>query len=212
MAEKIRCIIICGSPDFDANFIKSFVNPETDFIICADSGYLTAKRSDIIPHLFVGDFDSFSGEIPDDIEVIKLKVHKDDTDSMHCAEIAAQRNFREVVLLGATGARLDHTLANLSVLEYLSDNKINAYIENEKETVKLLSIGEYIFNNQNEKTFSVFPFGCDKITISYDGEVEYPANNLTVKSSVAVGISNIFRCDSVKVRLSKGKALFIVNK
>lgn len=211
MAEKVRCVIICGSPEFNADFIKNSVNPKTDYIICADGGYLTAKKAGLKADLFVGDFDSYQGEVSDKIDVVKLKVHKDDTDSMYCAKIAVEKNFKEVVLFGATGARLDHTFANICVLDYLNENGVNAYIENEKETVQILTVGEYKYN-KNGKTFSVFPFGCESIKISYEGNVEYPANNLLVKSSYAVGISNIFRGESVKVRLLSGKALFIVNK
>ncbi len=63
-----------------------------------------------------------------------------------------------------------------------------------------------------EDKVSVFPFGCGEITLSYSGEVEYPASRLKLCSSKAVGISNIFKSDSVRVLIESGKALFIVNK
>lgn len=211
MAEKVRCVIICGSPDTDADFVKSFLKPD-DYIICADSGYKTSVKSGVKPALFVGDFDSFDGEIESGIELIRLNTHKDDTDSMHCAEVALERGYKNIALLGATGARLDHTIANLSVLEYLRDNGAEAFIENEKEIVQILNEGEYTYSNLIGKTFSVFPFGCAETTVSYIGEVEYPAESLKLMSSRAVGISNIFKSSEVKVIIESGKALFIVNK
>ena len=42
-------------------------------------------------------------------------------------------NFsKEIVLLGATGSRVDHTLANISLLKLGVDNKINIYIAYKK--------------------------------------------------------------------------------
>ena len=212
MAEKVRCVIICGSPEYDTEFIKSFINTETDYIICADRGYMTAAEASVKPDLFVGDFDSFGGNVESDIEVIKLNTHKDDTDSMHCAAVAIEKGFKKVVLLAATGERLDHTLANICVLKYLSENGASASIENKKETVQFLPEGEYIYNGCNNKTFSVIPFGCESALVTYEGEVEYPAENLVLKSSLVVGVSNIFRSDSVKINVFSGNAVIIVNK
>jgi thiamine pyrophosphokinase len=211
MAEKIRCVIICGSPDADISFIKGFVKPD-DYVMCADNGYNTAIKAGIKPDIFVGDFDSFSGKLSDDIEVVKLKTHKDDSDSMHCAALAVEKDFNEVALLGADGARLDHTLANLYVLKFLYENNITAYLENEKETVQFLGVGEYTYNKVKGKTFSVFPFSGECCEISYKGKVEYPASFLELVSSEVKGLSNIFLEDNIKVQIHSGNALIVINK
>ncbi len=211
MAEKVRCIIICGSPDTDPGFVRDYVC-EDDYVICADRGYEIALKAGITPDVFVGDFDSFCGKIAGEIEVEALRTHKDDTDSMHCAELAADRGFKNVFLLGALGGRLDHTFANLSVLEYLCDNNINASVESESESVRVLNPGAYSYTGFKGKTFSVFPFGCEETVVTYLKDVEYPADSLTLKSAVAVGISNIFKSDCVKIRIESGTALVIVNK
>ncbi len=210
MAKKVRAVIICGSPECDLEFIKSFIN-RGDYIICADSGYNIALSLGVKPDLFVGDFDSYSGDVDTETEVVKLNTHKDDTDSMHCAEFCVKNGFNEVVLLNAAGARLDHTIANLSVLKYLALNGVNAKIETAGETVQFLPQGEYTYSNLNGKTFSAIPFGCDKAVISYEGEVEYPAENLTLDSSLVIGVSNIFRSDKVRVKILSGEALLILN-
>ena len=211
MAEKVRCIIICGSPEADCDFIRKSVCAD-DYVICADGGYYTASKAGITPDLFVSDFDSFNGKIENGVETVKLNTHKDDTDSMHCAKLAVERGFKNILILGALGGRLDHTFANLSVLEYLCDNNITASIESESESVRVLNSGEYSYTCLKGKTFSVFPFGCGETEVTYIGEVEYPAKALKLKSSLAVGISNIFKSDSVKIVIKSGKALVIVNK
>lgn len=208
MAEKIRCVIICGSPEYDADFVKSFIN-FNDYVMCADSGYKTAVSLGIKPDLFVGDFDSYNGTVGEDVECVKLNTHKDDTDTMHCADLAVKKEFKKVVLLCATGARIDHTLGNFCVLKYLSENNVEASIENPYETVQFLSRGEYIYNKKG-CTFSIIPFACESVTISFEGDVEYPADNLVISSSAVIGVSNVFNADGVKVRIIEGNALFIV--
>lgn len=211
MAEKERCIIICGSPETDIEFIKNYVKKE-DFVICADSGYKTALKAGIIPDIYVGDFDSYNGKVKDGVKVIKLNTHKDDTDSMHCAEICAEMGFEKAVLLSATGARLDHTLANLNVLKYLYENNVSASICSFDETVNYLRTGEYTYNNLKDRTFSIIPFCCEEARVSYFGEVEYPADNLLLSSSQVIGISNIFRNNRVKIKILSGNVLIVVNK
>lgn len=207
MAEKksVRSVIISGCPDADMSFIRSCINSD-DFIICADNGYNYAKQLDIVPDLVVGDFDSYNGVLPE-TEIITLQTHKDDTDTAHCAKFAIEQGFGEVVLFGALGGRSDHTFANFCVLQFLNENGVKGTIIDKNETVEFCSEGLYEFRNQNGKTFSVFPFSCDEAVVSYYGKCEYPADKLTLKASLAMGVSNIFRSDNVKIEVIKGKVL-----
>ena len=67
------------------------------------------------PDLVVGDFDSH--EKPEtDAEMIELPREKDDTDTFFAAKEMVRRGFEEFLLVGVIGARLDHTLGNLSIL------------------------------------------------------------------------------------------------
>lgn len=210
MAEKksVRCIIISGCPCADLNFIKGFINSD-DYIICADSGYNYAKQINIIPDLIVGDFDSYSGNLPE-TEIVTLQTHKDDTDTAHCAKIAIDRGFKEVIILGALGGRSDHSFANFCVLQFLNENGVEGIIIDKDETVEFKNTGLYEYKNLKDRTFSIFPFACNEAVVSYYGECEYPAENLTLKSSLAMGISNIFRSNDVKIEINQGKVLIFV--
>ena len=212
MAEKNikRCVIVCASPDAEAEYIKSLIGPD-DYLIAADGGMSILNRAGIIPDLFVGDFDSFSGIVPEGTEVIRLNVRKDYTDSMRCASIAVERGFKELMLLGAAGGAASHTFSNYSVLSFLADNNVNAVMRDKNERVRVLSAGEYRFNNLNGCEFSLFPFGCDEAVVSYKGAVEYPAENLAIRENSSIGKSNVFRSDDIRLVISKGKAIIYVN-
>lgn len=207
--ENKRCVIIAGAPEADAEFIAQTVK-DSDFVICADSGYVTAKRAGVKPDLIVGDFDSCEREeLPSDCEIIELKPEKDDTDTLHAVSVAIGRGFTHFVLLAATGGRLDHTLANLSVLDYIAQRGGNCIILSKNETVQILTVGYHDFAHRAGQTFSVLPFGCDAVTLSYIG-AKYPLERETVFHSVARGVSNIFAANKAEIKVHSGKALLII--
>ncbi len=208
MAKEIlkRCVIVCASPDADADFIKNKILPD-DYVIAADGGIKKLNELKIAPDLFVGDFDSYSGNLPEYTEVIKLNTHKDDTDSMHCASVAVKRGFNSVMLLGASGGSMSHTYSNYSVLSFLADNNITASMADNIETVTVLNEGCYSFDNLKGREFSVFPFGCECVTVSYVGDVEYPAADLAIFENSSLGKSNVFNSDKVEIVIKNGKAI-----
>ena len=210
MAEKksVRCVIISGGTSADLSFIKNFIMPE-DYVICADRGYAYAKQINIIPDLIVGDFDSYSGSLPD-TEIITLNTHKDDTDTAHCAKVAVERGFKEICILCALGGRNDHSFANLCLLQYLDENSVNCKLIDKSETVEFKTKGVYEYNNLKDKTFSIFPFSCNEAVVTFQGNCEYPAEKLTLSSSLAMGISNIFRSDKVNIEIIQGKVLIFI--
>ena len=71
------------------------------------------------PDVLIGDLDSASeSEVekvrPAQGQVIQYPVHKDETDLELAVLAAIQRGYREILILGALGGRLDMTLANIS--------------------------------------------------------------------------------------------------
>lgn len=205
----MRCIIISGSPNVDINFIKKTVKSD-DYIICADKGCIYASRSDITPNLVVSDFDSCEKKIFHDCETIVLNPHKDDTDTMHSIDIAIERGYDEIVILGAIGGRFDHTFANVSALQYISLKGAKGYLLSPDEHIEYLSVGDYKFSGYNGKTFSLFPFGCSDVCVSYTG-VEYPLDKYSLTSSVPMGVSNIFISDISTINIYDGNAILIIN-
>lgn len=204
----MHCVIIAGSPETDLEFIKSTVK-DNDYVICADKGYLYAKNAGITPDVVVGDFDSFIGEITDDCEVITLNPIKDDTDTIHSIDIALELGYNEFTIIGALGGRIDHSFANISALEYIHQKGAKGVLLSPTERVEFLSEGNYTYSYKN-KTFSLFPFGCGEVCVSYEG-VFYPLDNYRIKSSIPLGISNVFTCEKSKISIYDGNAILIIN-
>ena len=49
-------------------------------------------------------------------EIRRLNPIKDDTDTEYAIRLAISEGARSIVLLGATGSRIDHVLGNISLL------------------------------------------------------------------------------------------------
>lgn len=75
-----RWVILSGGPIKRYADIRAQLREE-DTIVCADAGLRHAEAMGIRPHLVLGDFDSYAGQLPADAECLRLPAHKDDTDT-----------------------------------------------------------------------------------------------------------------------------------
>lgn len=205
----MRCVIIAGSPDADINFINETVKPD-DFVICADKGCEYARAAKLTPDLVVSDFDSCGEKIFPDCATIKLNSHKDDTDTMCAVKFALEHGYRDIIILCATGGRLDHTLGNVATLKYIAQNGAQGALLSPCETVRYLKQGNYRIEGLNNKTFSLLPFGCESVTVSYEGAL-YPLCNYKIDSSVTLGVSNVFTSDDALIEIYDGNAILVIN-
>lgn len=94
---------------------------EADFLICADGGANSAFHLGYIPDLIVGDMDSVDPEVlkaclDKGCPLKTFPAEKDFTDTELALELALAHSPREIILLAATGNRLDHSLANVLLL------------------------------------------------------------------------------------------------
>jgi thiamine pyrophosphokinase len=86
---------------------------QASLIICTDGAVEWAGRAGCHPQVVIGDMDS-CGPLPE-CEVVDAGPHEqqENTDAEKAVLLALARGARRIVLLGATGKRLDHTLGNV---------------------------------------------------------------------------------------------------
>ena len=209
MGTKVKtCVVVGASPTTDSTFIKPILK-QADYIICADGGWNHVYRTGVSPHLIVGDFDS-ACVIPQEIESISLPTQKDDTDLLVAVKEGLKRGYTDFVILGALGGRLDHTYGNICVLQYILQHGGPAVLQDEDTQVYLINANHDIeLTNVLGNTVSVFPFGCDSCTLTYDG-LEYPLNQGTLVSYAPVGISNVAECHTIHIICHSGTAVIMV--
>lgn len=205
-----RCVLIGASPDTDVELIKKEHHRE-DFVICADGGAVFARQAGFLPDLIIGDFDSSEYPGDDLCEVIRLPVHKDDTDIMYAAREGIRRGFRRFTLYGVTGGRPDHTYAGISTLCFLADNGCLASIEERLYSCFVMVNGSLEITNEKGSGFSIFPFGCGECMVTLKG-FEYELQSGILHANYPVGVSNTIVSDKASVILHHGKALIYTTK
>lgn len=212
MGDKVNstCYILGG---FTQEFSLEILNriTEEDFVICADKGVILAKQYNINPDLIIGDFDSYKGDLPFKCNVIRLPEEKDDTDLHYATKKAIKMGFKNVVLSGVTGGRLDMTLATIGTLNFLDTKGVNAKVLDHSQQIyithSLLTVKKPKFDSH----LSVFPIGDRAEGVSIKG-AKYSASNLTLTQVFPIGVSNSFLQNSVQISVEKGSVIILLVK
>lgn len=188
-----RCVIIGAAPMADPTWICSRLRTG-DWIIAADGGYQSARAAGLTPALLAADFDS-SPAGPDvlspDTEVAALPTHKDQTDTLAAAEIAYSRGYREYLLLGCLGGRLDHTVANIQVMASLTARGCRVTLEDERNRVSLWEPGEHELPFEQGRGFSLLAYD-PQVTGVTIRQAAYPLAEAVLTSDFPLGVSNAF--------------------
>ena len=112
-----RAVIISSYLEHPVDLVE--VLKEGDLVVAVDGGYDIAIGQGIKPHILLGDLDSLEGDVPEGeaLEILRYPPEKDYTD-MELALMSLDPSQQdEVLILGGLGGRLDHTVANLQLLE-----------------------------------------------------------------------------------------------
>ncbi len=178
---------IFGALDTD---VADFKPQESDLIIAADGGYSTLKKLNIKPDLVVGDFDSL-GTVPENENVIKHPVKKDDTDTLLAVKIGLEKGYKTFVIYGAIGGRLDHTVATIQTATFVAENGGIAYIYDGNYTVTAIKNSSIKFKNTPKGYVSVFTLSGVAKGVTITGLL-YETNDVELTPSFPIGVSNEF--------------------
>ena len=201
-----RCVIVGGADINNYAFIREKLCAD-DYVIFCDSGLKHLENLQVQPGLIVGDFDSH--ENPHlDVETIVLPCEKDDTDTVFAVKEAIKRGFDDFLLIGVVGARLDHTLGNVSILLYLDSLGKKGCIIDDYSEMEIVS-NEPVSVCDDYSFFSLLNIsGCAKgITIT---GAKYPLVDGKISCEYQYGVSNEVSPGQVAVvSVKEGKLLLI---
>lgn len=195
---------IVGGGDFDRD---RFTPEQKDCVLAADAGYAVLEELHIVPDAVVGDFDSL-GAIPDHNNILRFPKEKDETDMALCARIAEERGARTIHLFGGTGGRLDHTLANLSLLGELSSRGIRSFLYGLDFTATAITNGTLTFPKGYRGTVSVFCLGKPALGVTETG-LYYGVEDATLDAYVPLGVSNEFTEEQAQISVQNGTLLVL---
>lgn len=205
-----RCVIVGASPFENAAFLKSYLRDD-DFLVAADGGQHLLAAMDIKPHRLIGDFDSSSMHCFDGVPIDVLPTQKDDTDVFAAAKDALSRGYREFLLLGCLGGRLDHTISNMFLLRFLQEHSASGVLVDERHEVRLLASGTHTIPCKTGYYLSLLPYGGEACGVTIRG-AEYALDRATLDTVFPLGVSNGFFEEDVTVELESGFLLEILAK
>ena len=207
----MRAIVVAnGYVEVDEEY-ADFVR-EDDLIIAANGGTEVALELGLEPSVVVGDLDSLPGELRAKLEQHKVKfvVHptqKDETDTELAIRYALQAGASEIVLLGAVGDRLDHTLANVLLLAMPELERVPATLMTGNTQLWLLRGGAQLeFEGHEGDIVTLLPLGQDAGGITTTG-LQWALSNAALTFGPARGVSNVMTSSTASIKLSDGLLL-----
>ncbi len=201
-----RCVIVGGADIANYNIINSELKSD-DFVVFCDSGLKHMGKLLAEPSLIVGDFDSH--ENPQlNVETIVLPCEKDDTDTVFAVKEAIKRGYTDFLLIGVVGARLDHTLGNVYILEYLNRMGLNGRIIDDYSELCIVG-SEGVYISDSYAFFSLINITGKAKGIKIEN-AKYPLDNGEITSEYQYGVSNeVIKGKTAKVTVCDGKLLLI---
>ena len=188
----MKTLIISGG-NVTKEILKDVLeNNSFDNIIAVDKGLEILDECKIEPNYIIGDFDSVNTRIVNrynNANIIKLNPEKDFTDTHMAIKLALEIKSSYIVILGAIGTRIDHTIANIHVLKECMERKIMCEIINENNKIMLINKSCYIDLDKKYKYVSLIPLTTNVTGVTLKG-FKYLLKNATLTIGESVGVSN----------------------
>ena len=154
--------------------------------------------------------DEFSS-LPD-VEILRLNPIKDDTDTEFVIREAIRRGAKEITVLGATGTRLDHVMANVYLLGIGLEESVQIQLVDAHNRIRMTSDRlEISKKNQFGDFVSVLPVRGDAKGVTLTG-MKYPLQDADINCFSSLGISNEIVEDSAKISVKNGTLLVIESR
>lgn len=201
-----KCMVV-GAGDF---FETKLPLSKGDFLIAADGGLNYLNALNIHPDLVVGDMDSVKVQYKEENHKI-FSIKKDDTDTLIAVNEGLKMGYRHFFIFGGTGGRIDHSLANIKILEYLANSGARGFLFSKNEVITAIKNSEILFPQKYRGTFSIFAMGGDAVGILEKGS-EYELLDYNLKSDSSIGVSNHFCGKEVRVSVREGRLLVVFQR
>lgn len=207
-------LIVTGG-NADINLIKKYLlQNQFKTIIAADKGLEALNKINITPNYIIGDFDSVNSKILEqykNIPVTYLKPEKDFTDTHMALKLAIKQGAKNITIIGATGTRIDHSLANIHILKEALDNNIEAEIIDKNNKIQLINKNTKIKKNNEYKYISLIPLTTKVSNVTLEG-FKYSLNNATLKIGESIGVSNEQIEEESNIKIEEGILILIYSK
>jgi thiamine pyrophosphokinase len=189
--------------------------PADAFVVAADSGVHLAEVLGLRVDCIVGDFDSadpaaVDAAVAGGAAVEQHPVDKDATD-LELALVAAQeRGAEHVVVVGGSGGRFDHLLANVALLAHarFAGLRIEALVGEARVTVVRGGGAPTSIGGAPGDLVSLLPAGGDARGVTTEG-LRFPLHAEALAAGTTRGVSNVLVEVPAFVSLEEGTLLVV---
>jgi thiamine pyrophosphokinase len=208
----MRAIIIAGGQTEGQGW-QRWVR-ESDWIIGADGGAAQALAWGLLPDLVIGDMDSLpetarSILVAEGCRFIEHPRAKDETDLELALVHAVQQGAQEIVVLGALGGRLDHTLANILLLALPSLVGVSVRIAEGDQQALLARSGETVeLEGAPGDLVSLVPLGGDARGVTTQS-LAWALEKDTLRFGSSRGVSNEMTSGKAGIQVEGGVLLVV---
>lgn len=206
-------LVIAGGP---APKLQRSDLPAVDLVIAVDSGFDHAVALGIAVDLLVGDLDSISPAglrlaQASSVAIERYPAAKNETDLEIALEAATERDVERIILVGATGGRLDHQLANIGVLAACSASNRIVELWTAAERIVLIAGDTNLTVPAGVgTTVSLLPIGGPVTGVTTAG-LEWPLHDATLSPFRALGVSNVVIGEGAAVAIRSGSLAVVIN-
>jgi thiamine pyrophosphokinase len=208
--------IVAGGPLSDLSFLRRRMMEANPLeVICADGGARHVLALGMVPPTVIGDMDSLSPELLDTLRdrgcrILSYPVRKDETDTELALRYALEQKPAEIEIHGALGGRIDHTLANISLLVMAAREGIKTRLV-EAATELFVISGEVEIEGRPGEIVSLFPVTTEVKGIILEG-FEYPLEKATMEIGKPYGISNRLLDNRGTIKIASGYLLVVKSR
>ncbi len=205
----MRCYIF-GSAKIESYEYLKKLDFSDGLVICADGGIVHTQNLGIPCDIWLGDGDSMDNADVCAEEKLSFPVKKDYTDMDLAVELALERGYNDITILGGIGGRIDHEFSHFCLLKKILDRGAVGKLVNEKNTITMKN-SSFTMYPDGRQHISFFPYGGIVENFSVKG-LKYEAEGIKLKCNQAQASSNSFEGNIPgKITFDKGCVLVITS-
>jgi len=203
-----KALIVANGFKPGKSLIRSLKKYGYDFLIAADGGANNLRELNILPDLVIGDLDSILTDtlnwVKKSSEVVQIK-RQNDTDVEKAIKYIIKKKCPQAIIIGGTGNRLDHSIANLSFLIKYFD-KINLLLVH-MDSILIPYSGYNEIKVRKGEIISLYTFKPG-VEVSAKG-LKYKLNKTSLMFGVKDSTSNIAVSNKISLNAENGIAFLI---